>query len=45
MFQTVRLQLRFLLPLAITIVAAAYAVLPLMDSMTLRWSPMRCRTR
>lgn len=37
MFKTIRLQLRFLLPLALIMVAAAYAALPLMDRMTLRW--------
>jgi trehalose-6-phosphate synthase len=31
------LQLRFLLPLAATLVAAAYLALPLMDQLTLRW--------
>ena len=31
------LQLRFLLPLALTLVAAAYLALPLMDQLTLRW--------
>ncbi len=34
---TLRLQLRFLLPLVITLVAAAYLTLPLIDSLTLRW--------
>ena len=34
---TLRLQLRFLLPLAITLVAAAYLALPLLDNLTLRW--------
>lgn len=37
MLKTVRLQLRFLLPLVATMVVAAYLALPLMDSMTLRW--------
>jgi len=37
MLRTFRLQLRFLLPLIITMVAAAYFALPLMDAMTLRW--------
>jgi trehalose-6-phosphate synthase len=36
-FRTVRLQLRFLLPLVITLVAAAYLAAPLMDQVTLRW--------
>ena len=31
------LQLRFLLPLVLTLVAAAYLALPLMDDLTLRW--------
>jgi len=34
---TLRLQLRFLLPLVFTLVAAAYLALPLMDQLTLRW--------
>jgi hypothetical protein len=34
---TLRLQLRFLLPLILTLVAAAYLTLPLMDRLTLRW--------
>lgn len=34
---TLRLQLRFLLPLVITLVVAAYLALPLLDSLTLRW--------
>lgn len=34
---TIRLQLRFLLPLILTLVAAAYLALPLMDRLTLRW--------
>jgi trehalose 6-phosphate synthase len=32
-----RLSLRFILPLAIVLGASAYAVVPLMDSLTLRW--------
>lgn len=36
-FNTVRLQLRFLLPLVSVLVAAAYLALPLMDQVTLRW--------
>lgn len=35
---TLRLQFRFLLPLVLTLVAAAYLALPLMDKLTLRWS-------
>ncbi len=35
--KTLRLQLRFLLPLVVTLVAAAYVALPLMDRLTLRW--------
>jgi len=31
------LQLRFLVPLVLTLVAAAYLALPLMDQLTLRW--------
>ena len=34
---TLRLQLRFLLPLLIALLAAAYFALPLMDRLTLRW--------
>lgn len=34
---TLRLQLRFLLPLLIVLLAAAYFALPLMDRLTLRW--------
>jgi trehalose 6-phosphate synthase len=33
----VRLSLRFIVPLAITLAAIAYAVVPLADSLTLRW--------
>jgi trehalose 6-phosphate synthase len=33
----VRLQLRFLLPLLVTLVAAAYLAVPLLDTVTLRW--------
>jgi trehalose-6-phosphate synthase len=36
-FRTVRLQLRFLLPLAVTMVVAAYLAVPLLDQVTLRW--------
>jgi trehalose 6-phosphate synthase len=35
--KTFRLQLRFLLPLFVILVVAAYLALPLMDSLTLRW--------
>ena len=35
--KTLRLQLRFLLPLAAVLVAASYLAVPLMDQMTLRW--------
>ena len=34
---TLRLQLRFLVPLVITLVVASYLALPLMDRLTLRW--------
>lgn len=35
--KTIRLQLRFLLPLLVVVVAAAYLAVPLMDRLTLRW--------
>ncbi|MGM9514058.1 alpha,alpha-trehalose-phosphate synthase (UDP-forming) [Roseateles sp. DB2] len=35
--KTLRLQLRFLLPLAVALVGAAYIALPLLDQVTLRW--------
>jgi trehalose 6-phosphate synthase len=35
--RTLRLQLRFLVPLLLTLIAAAYFVLPVVDSFTLRW--------
>ncbi|MBK6851257.1 MAG: trehalose-6-phosphate synthase [Burkholderiales bacterium] len=35
--KTVRLQLRFLLPLVVTLVAASYLAVPLMDQVTMRW--------
>lgn len=35
--KTLRLQLRFLLPLAATLVLAAYLAVPVMDRVTLRW--------
>ena len=37
MFRTLRLSLRFLLPLLIAITALAYLSVPLVDSLTLRW--------
>ncbi len=35
--KTLRLQLRFLLPLTVALVGAAYIALPLLDQVTLRW--------
>src|SRR5262245_32577180 len=35
--KTLRLQLRFLVPLLLTLVVAALVALPLMDRLTLRW--------
>ena len=35
--QTIRLQLRFLLPLVAVVIATAYLVLPVVDRVTLRW--------
>ena len=35
--KTLRLQLRFLIPLLLTLVAAAYLTVPLLDQLTLRW--------
>jgi len=35
--KTINLQLRFLIPLVLTLVAAAFVALPLMDQLTLRW--------
>jgi trehalose-6-phosphate synthase len=35
--RTLPLQLRFLLPLAVTLVVASYLAVPLMDQVTLRW--------
>ncbi len=35
--QTIRLQLRFLLPLAAVVIATAWLVLPVVDGVTLRW--------
>lgn len=37
LMKTLRLQLRFLLPLVLTLVAAAYVAVPLLDQVTLRW--------
>ena len=37
-FKTLRLQLRFLIPLVITLVVAANVALPLMDGLMLRWA-------
>lgn len=37
MFKTIRLQLRFLLPLTVTLVIAAYLAVPFLDQVTLRW--------
>jgi trehalose 6-phosphate synthase len=37
LFRTLRLQLRFLLPLALALIATAYLALPLLDRVTLRW--------
>jgi len=39
------LQIRFLLPLVLTLVAAAYLALPLMDGLTLRWFARDLNTR
>ncbi|MBK7281371.1 hypothetical protein [Candidatus Aalborgicola defluviihabitans] len=35
--KTIRMQLRFLFPLVVTLIAAAYLAAPLMDRVTLRW--------
>lgn len=37
MLNTLRLQFRFLAPLVLTLVAAAYLALPLLDNLNLRW--------
>lgn len=37
MLKSLRLQFRFLLPLTVLLVAAAYITVPLMDKLTLRW--------
>ncbi|GAB3548686.1 trehalose-6-phosphate synthase [Noviherbaspirillum agri] len=36
-FRSLRLSLRFILPLALVVAAFAYVVVPLMDTLTLRW--------
>ena len=36
-WRTLRLQLRFLVPLAITLIGAAWLAAPVMDNLTLRW--------
>jgi hypothetical protein len=36
-FQSFRLSLRFILPLAVVLGLFGYAVVPLMDNLTLRW--------
>jgi len=43
--KTLRLQLRFLIPLLLTLVAAAYLSLPVMDRLTLRWFARDLNTR
>ncbi|HJV62199.1 MAG TPA: trehalose-6-phosphate synthase [Albitalea sp.] len=43
--KTLRLQLRFLIPLLLTVVAAAYLALPVMDQLTLRWFARDLNTR
>ena len=43
--KTLRLQLRFLIPLLLTLVATAYFALPLMDQLTLRWFARDLNTR
>ncbi len=43
--KTFRLQLRFLVPLILALVAAAYFVLPVMDGLTLRWFSRDLDTR
>ena len=35
--KSLRLQLRFLLPLVLLLVIAAYVTVPLVDKLTLRW--------
>ena len=36
-FRLIRLSLRFVMPLAVAIALFAYAVVPLVDNLTLRW--------
>jgi alpha,alpha-trehalose-phosphate synthase [UDP-forming] len=43
--KTLRLQLRFLIPLLLTLAATAYFALPLMDQLTLRWFARDLNTR
>ena len=43
--KTLRLQLRFLIPLLLALVAAAYLALPVMDRLTLRWFARDLNTR
>jgi trehalose-6-phosphate synthase len=43
--KTLRLQLRFLIPLIITLVVAALVAVPLMDQLTLRWFARDLNTR
>ena len=43
--KTLRLQLRFLIPLLLIMVATAYFALPLMDQLTLRWFARDLNTR
>jgi len=43
--KTLRLQLRFLVPLLLVLVVAAYFALPLMDQLTLRWFARDLNTR
>jgi len=44
-FRSFRLSLRFILPLAIVLGLFAYAIVPLVDDMTLRWSVKDLNTR
>jgi alpha,alpha-trehalose-phosphate synthase [UDP-forming] len=43
--KTLRLQLRFLVPLLLTLVVAAYLTVPLIDRLTLRWFARDLNTR
>jgi trehalose 6-phosphate synthase len=43
--KTLSLQLRFLIPLVVTLVLAAYLALPVMDELTLRWFARDLNTR